>query len=66
MFVGNFTGSFGEHYDLYYCQKGNLNIPAVIARYGNRTTDYYTGFASVPALQCAQIQATKLGYIISS
>jgi len=30
-------------YDLYYCVKGNGNLPTVVARFGNEPQDYISG-----------------------
>lgn len=54
MYLGNF-----EKYDLYWCMQG-VNIPTVIARYGDEGSEYTSGWEiDVPPLNEARLRVFK-------
>ena len=37
------NGDYKGYYDLYYCCEGNMNIPTVLARFGDDKWEYLSG-----------------------
>lgn len=65
VFLGTLLAENGAH-DLYFCTQASLSLPTVIARYGDKGSDYKSGMRFTEEdveLHVARILAAARGLI---